>query len=206
MGFGQQKNFNQEVVMKRIRLQSWQKKALGISLLALSLVAIVPRSAAATEIIPSVGLTRSVDGNDEAKPYGSLALRHDVLTKYLDAEVGIAYRQESRFNDQLKVRQWPVTASLWVNPISALYAGGGVGWYHMTFDYADALETAGIDDNTEQEFGVHVGGGLKVPVANHAAIDLNGRYVMLRDQENKLIPGDFDPDFWNTSLGIAFGF
>lgn len=196
--------------MKRIRrgLRAFglQKKVLGISLFALSLVAIAPRFVAATEVIPSVGLTRSVDGNDEVKPFGSLALRHPVFTKYVDAEVGIAYRQESRFNDQLTVRQWPVTASLWVNPISALYAGGGVGWYHMTFDYDDELTTVGVSDDTKQEFGVHVGGGLKVPVSNRAAIDLNGRYVMLRDQENKLIPGDFDPDFWNTTLGVAFRF
>ena len=196
--------------MKRIarglRALGLQKKVLGISLLALSMFAIAPRHAAATEIIPSVGLTRSVDGNDEVKPFGSLALRQNILKKYVDAELGIAYRQESRFNDQLTVRQWPVTASLWVNPISALYAGGGVGWYHMTFDYADDITAANVSDDTKQEFGVHVGGGLKVPVSNRAAIDLNGRYVMLRDQENKLIPGDFDPDFWNTTLGVAFRF
>jgi hypothetical protein len=196
--------------MKRIRLGNpnrLQKKVLGISLLALALcvATMIPRAASAmTEVIPSVGLTRSVDGNEDVKPYGSLALRHGFF-KYLDAEVGVAYRQEDRFNDQLTVRQWPITASLWV-PVSMLYGGGGVGWYHTTFDYDDDITTVQVDDDTKQEFGVHLGGGLKIPFSNRAAIDLNGRYVMLREQENKLIPGDFDPDFWNTSLGIAFGF
>jgi len=175
------------------------------AILAFSLVALLPRPTAATEVIPAVGLTRAVEGNDEVSPYGSLALRAQIFPK-VNTEVGVAYRQESRFNDQLKIRQWPVTASLWFAPISALYAGAGVGWYHTTLDYDDDITTAAIDDDTTQEFGVHLGGGIKVPVANNAALDLNGRYVMMRDQENKLIPGDFDPDFWNTSLGIAFGF
>ena len=181
-------------------------RVLGFSFLALSILAIVPRNAAATEIIPAVGLTRSVEGNDEVKPYGSLALRHGIFKRYVDAEIGVAYRQESRFNDQLTVRQWPVTASLWVNPFSALYAGGGVGWYHTTLDFDDEITTANVGDETNQEFGVHLGGGLKVPVSNRAAIDLNGRYVMLQDQEAQLIPGDFDPDFWNTTLGLAWRF
>jgi opacity protein-like surface antigen len=189
----------------------WIKSTWGMGskpmlaiVLALSFAA-MPRMASSAEIIPAVGLTRAVEGSDEVSPYGSLGLRAEVFPK-VNTEIGVAYRQESRFNDQLKIRQWPVTASLWFAPISALYAGAGVGWYHTTLDYDDDITTAQVDDDTTQEFGVHLGGGLKVPVANNAALDLNGRYVMMRDQENKLIPGDFDPDFWNTSLGIAFGF
>ena len=32
---------------------------------------------------------------------------------------------------------WPITASLWFTPIPMLYAGGGVGWYQVTLNYAN---------------------------------------------------------------------
>jgi opacity protein-like surface antigen len=96
---------------------------------------------------------------------------------------------------------WPVTASLYLRPVPALYAGAGVGWYHTTFDYASGVPLA---DETHQDFGVHVGGGFQVPLGAGAAVDLNGRYVMLRDQDSHLVPEKFNPDFWTTSIGLAF--
>jgi len=101
---------------------------------------------------------------------------------------------------------WPVTASMWVTPVPAFYAGGGVGWYNITFDYADAVSPP-LRDHTEQQFGVHLGGGVRVPVAPSAAVDLNGRYVMLRNQdEDRLIPERFNPNFWQMSAGLALKF
>jgi opacity protein-like surface antigen len=157
--------------------------------------------ASALEVIPSVGLTRSVDSDDTESLVG-LAFRGNLAGDVLKTEIGAQYRSESLYGGDLDLRQWPVTASLWLSPVPSLYAGAGVGWYHTTFDYEDEL---GLDDNTEQEFGVHVGGGLKVPVFPSAALDLQGRYVFMQDQESQLIPETFDPDFWSLSLGLAFG-
>jgi opacity protein-like surface antigen len=78
-----------------------------------------------------------------------------------------------------------------------------VGWYHTTLDYNDALA---LPSETRQDFGVHVGGGLRVPLASSAALDLNGRYVFLQDQNSRLVPSTFDPDFWTTSVGLAIRF
>jgi hypothetical protein len=50
-----------------------------------------------------------------------------------------------------------------------------------------------------------LGGGFQVPLAPTVALDLGGRYVMLRDQQSHLVPETFDPDFWMLSLGLAFG-
>jgi Outer membrane protein beta-barrel domain len=158
----------------------------------------------AVEIIPSAGLTRNVD-QTTANMFGSLAVRGQVMP-LLATELGVAYRSESHAGDLLKVRMWPVTASMWVTPIPAFYAGGGVGWYNITFDYDDAVAPP-LQDHTEQEFGVHLGGGVRVPLAPSAAVDLNGRYVMLRNQdEDRLIPEQFNPNFWQMSAGLAFKF
>jgi opacity protein-like surface antigen len=105
----------------------------------------------------------------------------------------------------LEVRSWPVTASLWLTPGNIFYAGAGVGWYNMSFDYDDSLVPP-LESHTEQEFGVHLGGGLRVPFSSKAALDLHGRYVMMRDMQDKLVPEDFDPDFWQMSLGLGFRF
>ena len=156
----------------------------------------------AAEIVPSIGLTKPVDGDADARVFGGLALRGDLIPM-LRSEIGVSYRSESRFDDQLHIRTWPITASVYLAPIPSLYAGVGVGWYQITFDYDEGLP---FEDETNQEFGVHVGGGFQVPLAPSASLDLNGRYVMLRDQRSRLVPEKFDPDFWTTSVGLAFKF
>jgi hypothetical protein len=156
------------------------------------------------EIIPSMGVTKPVDGDDDARVFAGLAVRAG-LAPALATEIGVGYRSEERFDSALTTRMWPVTASLWLTPVPALYAGAGVGWYHVTLDADETLAPL-AEDETRQEFGVHVGGGLRVPLAQAAAIDLQGRYVMMREQESRLVPERFDPDFWTTSVGLAIRF
>lgn len=173
-------------------------------LLFLVLLLIGVQMANATEIIPAVGLTRPVEGGSDAEVFGSLGLRSELLP-FLKTELGVAYRSENRFDDRLKLRMWPITASVWASPLPVIYAGGGVGWYNITYDY-DQTALPAVRDETKQEFGVHLGGGVQVPLGPAAGLDLNGRYVMMRDQDSPLIPSQFDPDFWTTSLGLAIKF
>lgn len=173
----------------------------GLVFFAMLVVGIEIASAGA-EIIPSIGVTKPVhDSEADAKVYGGLALRATMIPG-LKAEIGAAYRSEERLNGDLKVRMWPVTGSLWLTPLPIVYAGGGVGWYHTTLDYPEAL---GIADKTSQQFGVHLGGGLEIPLGM-AALDLNGRYVFLKKESSALPPNEFDPDFWTTTLGLAIKF
>lgn len=177
----------------------------GRALLAATLLAgalVFAPSLRAAEIVPSYGLTRSVDGGDEVKGMFGLALRGTLVPNLLQSEIGAGYRTEDMSGGALHVRQWPITASLLVSPMNLIYAGAGVGWYHTTYDYED--ET--LEDDTVQKFGVHVGGGLKVPLAPRVALDLSGRYVKLQDQESRLIPEKFDPSFWTLSAGLALKF
>jgi len=156
----------------------------------------------AGELIPSFGFSRSIDGGADAKPYAGVALR-GTLAPMLKTEIGAAYHGESQYNDQLKLRMWPVTASLYATPVPLLYAGGGVGWYHTTFDYANNTL---LSDHTTEQFGVHLGGGMQIPLGPRAGVDLNGRYVMMREQESHLVPRKFNPDLWLTSIGLAIKF
>jgi opacity protein-like surface antigen len=165
------------------------------------------REAHSAEIIPSVGFSRPVDSDtDETELSAGLALRAPLGTPFLLGEVQGSYRTESRFGDQLRLRMWPLTASLYAAPVQYLYVGGGVGMYNITFDF-DQDVLALPSDRTEQEFGVHLGGGFRIPLTPGATVDLGARYVMLRDQDTTLIPtGSFDPDFWTMNVGLGFGF
>jgi opacity protein-like surface antigen len=163
---------------------------------------LAPSPSHAAELVPSYGLTRQVNGGDQVKGMFGLALRGNIIPNLLQSEIGAGYRTEDMNNDAVHVKQWPITASLLLSPMNVVYADAGVGWYHTTYDYQDPL----LSDQTVQKFGVHLGGGLKVPVAPRVALDLSGRYVKLQDQESRLIPQKFDPSFWTLSAGFALKF
>jgi Outer membrane protein beta-barrel domain len=169
-----------------------------------SLAAFDPRVARAWELIPSLGLTKSTDANaDDAKASGGIALRMPLLS-FLKAEGGISYRQDSFSDGEATMKQWPVMLSLWASPFPMLYAGGGIGWYRTTIDYANDLP---FKDTTSMSTGVHLGGGFLVPIATNLSLDLNGRYIfMSKDNNNVQVPTTFDPDYWTTSLGLAIKF
>jgi hypothetical protein len=169
----------------------------------LALLLIGVQAARAAEIIPSLGVTRAVNTDDEeARLSGGLAFRAPIFPA-LKAEIGGSYRSDSQFGGDLNIREWPLTGSLWLSPIPAVYVGGGVGWYHTTFDYDDATL---LEDETTQDFGVHLGAGLEVPLSPSVGVDLNGRYVFRDDVSQKLSTDTFDPDFWSTTVGLAFKF
>lgn len=169
---------------------------------ALLLIVVQPKAAVAVELVPSVGITRSVESDEVTKQVG-LAVRSSIVPHVLKSEIGGSYRTEKRNAGAVEAKMWPITASLWLTPIPVLYAGAGVGWYHTTLEYRPAL---GLEDETKQDFGVHVGGGMKMPLAPGVALDFGGRYVFLQDQESRLVPEKFNPDFWTLSAGLALGF
>ena len=167
---------------------------------AILLVGVQTARAASNQLIPSVGLTRAVHGDQEVTPYAQLGLR-TTWAPVIMTEIGVAYRQD-KFNDgDITVKSWPVTASLWLAPIPAIYAGGGVGWYQSSVDYSDNLPFSNF---TTQKIGLHVGGGFTIPVTPAVGLDLNSKYVFLeKENRNDL---SFDASHWTTSAGLAFHF
>jgi hypothetical protein len=174
--------------------------------LLLSTLALIPTTSRAMEFIPSLGMTKSTDTNaGDAKFSGGIALRAPVLP-FLKLEGGITYRQDSYsypLDQSLTIRMWPVTASAWLTPFPMLYAGGGLGWYRTTYDFSESLP---LKDKTTETIGVHVGGGVVVPLASKLGLDLNGRYIFMERDKDLQLPTKFNPDFWTASLGLAIRF
>jgi len=171
-----------------------------LALAVLSTVAV--ETARAVELIPSLGFTKSTDENaEDGNALVGLALRYPVMS-FLKLEGAIAYRQDSFSDGDLKVRQWPVTASAWLNVLPSVYAGAGIGWYRTTLDYSDDLP---YEDDTSMQTGLHVGGGLSLPMGPKYGLDLNGRYIFMQgNNDNVQLPTTFNPDFWSLSLGLVF--
>jgi hypothetical protein len=166
-------------------------------------VALVAAPAQAAEIIPSLGMTRSPENSDQTNISYGLAIRSS-LAPMVAAEVGMSYRKEELFGGIVESTQWPITGSLWLKPVSMFYVGGGVGWYNTTLSYPNLPILA---STTSQDFGIHLGGGLSLPlVPGVASLDLNGRYVYLGNQASELPPNEFNADHWTTTLGLAIGF
>lgn len=180
------------------------QQLVGVLVLAAVATTSVGIARAGVEIIPSIGGTKSTDSNaGDAKAFGGLALRASLLP-FLKAEGGIGYRQDSFASGDVKVRQWPVTASAWLSPFPMVYAGGGIGWYRTTLDYRSSLP---FKDTTTSKVGVHLGGGVELPIAPRLNLDMNGRYIFLqKDKNNVQVPTTFNPDFWTLALGLGINF
>ncbi len=170
----------------------------ALILMAVLLVGIQTAHASENYLIPSVGMTRAVHGDNEVTPYGQLALR-TRWAPIVSSEIGVGYRQDHYDDGALTVRSWPVQATLWLSPIPQVYAGGGVGWYNSSLDFRDDL---GLRNRTTQRFGTHVGGGLMVPVTSAVGLDLNAKYVFLERENVDFF--SFDPSHWTTSAGLSF--
>lgn len=188
------------VQVSQVLARSYRFVAASLLLAALTLAA--PRAQAA-EVIPSLGMTRTPTSGDNTRLSYGVAVRGSIAPM-LSAELGVGYRKDVLLSGSVESTQWPITASLWAKPLPMFYVGGGAGYYNTTLHYPGTPAPA---SSTSQEFGVHLGGGITMPmVPGIASLDLNGRYVYLGDQASQLPPNNYKADFWTTSLGVALHF
>lgn len=188
------------VQVSQVLARSYRFVSASLLLAALTLAA--ARTEAA-EVIPSLGMTRTPTSGDNTRLSYGVAVRGNIAPM-LAAEIGVGYRKDELLAGSIESTQWPITASLWAKPLPMFYFGGGAGYYNTTLHYPG---TPALASSTSQEFGVHLGGGITMPmIPGIASLDLNGRYVYLGDQASQLPPNTFKADFWTTSLGVAFHF
>ncbi len=156
---------------------------------------------------PQLGIQKASDAENANYLIGASARLQ--LLPLLGAEGTISYRQEEYFEDAngVTVRNWPVTVTGLLYPIPIIYGGVGAGWYNTTFDYPDAFNDMGIEDNTEQEFGWHLAVGAELPASEKVKLVGDRRFVFL-DYEFADLPDvvteDVDADFYSIKIGLLF--
>jgi outer membrane protein len=123
----------------------------------------------------------------------------ELSVDYTDADVvGLS-------GDAGALEQVPVLLTLRMhfstNPRVSPYVGGGVGYYFNDFDSDSGSPNIDVDNN----FGVHVNGGLEVFITDNAAINLDIKYVWQElDVDNK--PPGLDEEFKRNQFVAGVGF
>lgn len=192
-----------------------------ISFLTLFLGAITFTSIAQTASIqntfgigPRLGYYKAEDA-DEGNFYGGLQARFR-LGPVLGIEGSVEYRagQEYGFDEySVKTRFVPVTASLMLfiplGPNFAPYGLAGAGAYYTIFDYSDdAEDTPGLDfdDDSNFNFGYHLGFGAEFPFSQNVALNVDYRYLFLNPEENEqeLEDASFSGNVFTAGLMFYF--
>lgn len=164
-------------------------------------VIIFTQSAFAQEIAlgPIAGYFKTSDADEGALIFGGA-----VRLKLSDAfgvEGSFGYRQEEYENGLVKVTSYPIMATGMIYVLPMIYGAAGAGWYNFNIEYASEL---GLDDDTTQEFGYHLGGGVELPLGN---LILRGdiRYVFLNlELDNLPSAKDLKSDFYVITAGLLF--
>ncbi|MBI1936711.1 MAG: outer membrane beta-barrel protein [Ignavibacteriales bacterium] len=146
---------------------------------------------------PILGYYKTQDADKGALILGAAA--RFKLANLIGVEGSIGYRKEEYEDGKIKVTSYPVTATgiLYVMPM--IYAAGGAGWYNYKADYDNSL---GLKNETSQNFGYHIGGGVELSLGN---LMLTGdiKYVFL-NLELDNIPTDVESNFYVLTAGVLF--
>lgn len=155
---------------------------------------------------PLLGWQKSSSA-DNGSLIPGIALRLRV-SNAIGLEGSISYRSEEYANGALSVKTWPIMITGMIYPLQYFYGALGIGWYNTSFDYGDQQLSQTLTNNTQQNFGWHLGAGLEVPVTETINITSDIRYVLLNydfgDLERAANSGDLISNFFVITLGASF--
>lgn len=149
----------------------------------LAVIALTPAAAGAQtfSIGPRVSLVQPDPAVDVASDrYAGGALRMK-LSPRTAIELAMDWRSTTSDDATVRVRDYPVQASLLVFPVRAAlspYLVGGAGWYSQNMQ---ALEDgAVIAEQTVRRLGYHGGFGAEIRMGRRAALFADYRYTFIR--------------------------
>ncbi|HYF01573.1 MAG TPA: porin family protein [Planctomycetota bacterium] len=129
------------------------------------------------------------------------------ILKFLGAEASVGYHQDEFLDGDVRVHTYPVELTGMIYPFPdlafELYGLAGVGWYYTRFTFHDSLST--VDDETDSQFGVHVGAGAAVDLTRRVSLNGDFRWIFL--DEPGVDNGNLDEeefDRWQVTAGINF--
>ena len=124
---------------------------------------------------------------------------------YFAIEGSVDYRRND-FADT-RVHSYPVQVSALIYPLGttrlAPFILGGGGWYYTT------VKGPGNFDDTQNRFGLHVGGGLQYFFNKHFSIDSTYRYIWLEKIQSKdqnIFDKSFNDNGHMVTIGVNFHF
>jgi hypothetical protein len=150
---------------------------------AFTLLAIAPAAVEAQTfgIGPRLSLVQpdpAVDVASDRYMGGALRMK---LSPRTAIEVAIDWRSTTSEDATVRIRDYPVQASLLVFPVRAAlspYLLGGAGWYSQNMQALDGGEVAA--EQTVRRLGYHGGFGAEIRMGRRAALFADYRYTFIR--------------------------
>jgi outer membrane immunogenic protein len=155
---------------------------------------------------PAAGYIRVRDA-DRGTWFGGVQARVRFL-RYLGIEGSITFHKDEFADGDVEVTTYPVqvTALLFPFPDSPVepYALFGAGWYYTRFDFDDSI---GGGDETDRNFGFHVGAGAQIEIGNQLYVFGDFRWIFMDEPgvDNSDIE-DEEFDSWQVTLGLSIRF
>ncbi|MGE5499819.1 MAG: outer membrane protein [Syntrophothermus sp.] len=182
------------------------KQLLLIGMLLFTGMSFINAQGISIGIGPQLGWQKSSSADKGSLMYGA-ALRLRV-SEAIGLEGSINYRSEDYANGALNVKTWPIMVSGLIYPVNYFYGLIGIGWYNTTFKYGSQTIVQALQDNTQQNFGWHLGGGVEIPATKTLNITADIRYVFLNYDFGQLSQaagsGDLISNFFVITLGASF--
>ena len=128
-------------------------------------------------------------------------------------ELSLDIHSETNELETLRVREYPIQASLLLYPARGAFSPyflGGAGWYAQKFETLAGDET--IAEETVRDFGWHAGLGAELKLGKHAGLHGDYRYTFLNfgddDDEDegllgRVLPG-YKGSMWTVGLTVYF--
>ena len=182
------------------------KKAVMMIIILLTTFGFTKAQGASIGIGPQLGWQKSSSADNGNLMYGA-ALRLRV-SNAVGLEGSINYRSEDYANGVLNVKTWPIMITGLIYSVRYFYGAIGIGWYNTSFDYGDQALSQTLLNNTQQNFGWHLGGGLEIPASQTINIIGDIRYIFLNydfgDLTRAANSGDLISNFFVITLGASF--
>lgn len=156
-------------------------------------------SAQSIAIGPQVGYVKTKDA-DKGTIMPGIAARANLL--FLTVEGSIGYKSDEYFDGKMKVTNYPVLLTGFMNLIPIVHAEAGIGWYNYKTEYSGLWSSSASE--TGSNIGYHAGIGAELPLGN---ILLTGdiRYVFmnlkLQDAADVI---SLKSDYYVIAVGLLF--
>jgi len=155
---------------------------------------------------PKIGYYKAPDADNGTMFIG---LQSRARGEVFGFELAAEYRGEQDFTvtgGKVTVSQIPVTGSLMlfvpIAPNFQPYGLAGLGAYYTMYDYDGGFVSPG--DNSDVNFGYHLGFGLDLPLNSSAALNVDYRYLFLDGSEDRISEKEFSGNV--ISAGLTFYF
>lgn len=172
--------------------------------MATALIALEPHTASGFThwtLGPHVGWARTTDSDESALTLG-VATRLKLF-EILAGELAVDWRSEEI--EAGDINTVPVQLSALVYPLPVLHGTLGIGWYRVDASLDAIGQTIADFDDAAWDAGVHLGGGIELPLGSTASLTGELRYVFLGyELEDVGQTLEADADFLNLLVGLQF--